>query len=52
MFCGDETGAVVVDVGSSNARFGWSGEDTPKCVFSSVRETYFPDATLLFVSLI
>jgi len=37
MYGGDETGGLVVDIGSYNARFGWAGEDVPKAVFSSVR---------------
>jgi hypothetical protein len=37
MYGGDETGGLVVDIGSANARFGWAGEDVPKSVFSSVR---------------
>lgn len=37
MFCGDETGGLVVDIGAYNSRFGFSGEDTPKSVFNSVR---------------
>jgi hypothetical protein len=26
MFCGDETGALVGEVGYSNSRFGWAGD--------------------------
>lgn len=35
MYCGDEVGAIVGDIGYSNARFGFAGEDIPKCIFSS-----------------
>eukprot|EP01138_Halocafeteria_seosinensis_P008126 gb/GECG01008305.1/.p1 GENE.gb/GECG01008305.1/~~gb/GECG01008305.1/.p1 ORF type:complete len:691 (+),score=99.61 gb/GECG01008305.1/:1-2073(+) len=30
MYCGDETGAVVMDVGHWSSRFGYGGEDFPK----------------------
>ena len=37
MYCGDETGSFVADVGSYQGRFGYGGEDTPKyCVPSYV----------------
>ena len=35
MYCGDETGAFIGDVGSETARFGFGGEDAPKCCVSS-----------------
>ena len=35
MYCGDETGAFVGDIGSHTARFGYGGEDAPKVVVSS-----------------
>lgn len=35
MYGGDEVSSLVFDVGSFNARFGCSGEDTPKYVFQS-----------------
>ena len=35
MYCGDETGSFVGDVGSHFARFGYGGEDTPKHVVPS-----------------
>eukprot|EP01029_Cantina_marsupialis_P028907 TRINITY_DN778161_c0_g1_i1.p1 TRINITY_DN778161_c0_g1~~TRINITY_DN778161_c0_g1_i1.p1 ORF type:complete len:407 (-),score=92.11 TRINITY_DN778161_c0_g1_i1:124-1311(-) len=35
MYCGDEVGAIVVDIGAQNARFGFGGEDIPKHCFSS-----------------
>ena len=35
MYCGDETGAFIGDVGSETARFGFGGEDAPKCCLSS-----------------
>ena len=36
MFCGDDTGALVMEVGCANSRFGFAGDDMPKAVFSSV----------------
>jgi len=30
MFCGDETGAFVADLGYSNSRFGYGGDPDPK----------------------
>ena len=39
-FSRDEVGALVVDIGSSVARFGFAGEDTPKAVFDSVSINY------------
>jgi hypothetical protein len=35
MYCGDETGAFIGDVGSHSARFGYGGEDCPKIVAPS-----------------
>lgn len=35
MYCGDETGAFIGDVGSHTARFGYGGEDCPKVVIPS-----------------
>eukprot|EP00547_Thalassionema_nitzschioides_P005324 CAMPEP_0194219930 /NCGR_PEP_ID=MMETSP0156-20130528/27197_1 /TAXON_ID=33649 /ORGANISM="Thalassionema nitzschioides, Strain L26-B" /LENGTH=462 /DNA_ID=CAMNT_0038949781 /DNA_START=27 /DNA_END=1412 /DNA_ORIENTATION=- len=35
MYCGDETGAFIGDVGSNTSRFGYGGEDNPKHVVSS-----------------
>ena len=35
MYCGDETGAFIGDVGSHTARFGYGGEDCPKLVVPS-----------------
>ena len=35
MYCGDETGAFIGDVGSHTARFGYGGEDCPKVVVPS-----------------
>lgn len=34
-FGGDETGAIVGDVGRFYSKFGFAGEDTPKCVLNS-----------------
>lgn len=35
MYCGDETGSFVGDVGSHVSRFGYGGEDAPKYVVPS-----------------
>ena len=35
MYCGDETGSFVGDLGSSTSRFGYGGEDAPKYVVPS-----------------
>jgi actin-related protein len=35
MYCGDETGAYIGDIGSSSCRFGYGGEDNPKLVIPS-----------------
>ncbi len=35
MFCGDETGGVVVDVGAYSSKFGYSGDDMPRIIFPS-----------------
>lgn len=35
MYCGDETGAFIGDIGSHTARFGYGGEDCPKLVIPS-----------------
>ena len=35
MYCGDETGAFIGDVGSYTSRFGYGGEDCPKVVVPS-----------------
>jgi actin-related protein len=39
MYCGDETGAYIGDVGSHTARFGYGGEDNPKYVAPSYMAT-------------
>ena len=39
MYCGDETGAFVGDVGRDTCRFGYGGEDIPKVVTSSYAPT-------------
>ncbi|KAK8794721.1 hypothetical protein WA158_001702 [Blastocystis sp. Blastoise] len=36
MYCSDETGSIVADIGSSMCKFGFGGEDVPRCVFPSV----------------
>ena len=36
MYGGDEVSAVVVDVGYTNSKAGFAGEDNPKAVFPSV----------------
>jgi actin-like protein 6A len=35
MYCGDETGSFIGDVGSHTCRFGYGGEDNPKFVAPS-----------------
>jgi len=35
MYGGDEVSAIVLDIGSTNAKAGYAGEDTPKCVIPS-----------------
>lgn len=35
MYGGDEVSSLVFDIGTFNARFGYSGEDSPKFVFQS-----------------
>lgn len=35
MYCGDETGSFVGEVGTHSSRFGYGGEDTPKVVLPS-----------------
>ena len=35
MYCGDEVSAVVGDIGTTHARFGFAGEDTPKAFLPS-----------------
>ena len=37
MPCADEVNALVIDLGSSTAKAGYAGDDTPKCYFPSVR---------------
>lgn len=36
MYCGDETGSFIGDIGSSSSRFGYGGEDSPKYVIPSL----------------
>ncbi|OQR96631.1 actin-like protein [Achlya hypogyna] len=36
MYCGDEVGAFVGDVGTLSSKFGYAGEDTPNCILPSV----------------
>jgi Actin len=36
MYCGDETGSFVGEVGSHTARFGYGGDDAPKFVVPSL----------------
>jgi len=35
MYCGDETGSFIADIGYSKSRFGYGGEDCPRAVFDS-----------------
>jgi actin-related protein len=43
MYCGDETGAVIGDIGSHTSRFGYGGEDCPKVVISSAAYRHVKD---------
>jgi len=36
MYCGDDVSSVVIDMGSYQTRFGYSGEDCPRCVIPSM----------------
>ncbi len=36
VFVADEVSAIVVDVGYTNCKAGFAGEDNPKAVFPSV----------------
>ena len=42
MYCGDETGAFVGDIGSHTARFGYGGEDSPKVLVPSAVYKHSP----------
>lgn len=42
MYCGDETGAFIGDIGSHTARFGYGGEDCPKVVIPSAAYKHSP----------
>jgi actin-like protein 6A len=35
MYCGDETGSFIGEIGSHNCRFGYGGEDNPKLTMPS-----------------
>jgi actin-related protein len=35
MYCGDETGSFIGEIGSHACRFGYGGEDNPKMVTPS-----------------
>ena len=35
MYCGDETGSFIGEIGSHTCRFGYGGEDNPKMVMPS-----------------
>lgn len=35
MYCGDETGSFIGEIASNSSRFGYGGEDAPKCVIPS-----------------
>ena len=37
----DDTGGVVIDVGSYACKFGYAGDDVPKAVFPGVRDGLF-----------
>ena len=40
MYCGDETGSFIGEVGSHTCRFGYGGEDNPKLVIPSYVVTH------------
>ena len=42
MYGGDEVSAIVLDVGSSNCKAGFAGEDNPKAVFPTVLSCPLP----------
>lgn len=44
VFGGDETGALVIDVGSYMVKAGYAGEDTPKAYFASATGRRGPEA--------
>ena len=39
-FLADEVSAIVIDVGYTNCKAGFAGEDNPKAVFPSVRSRF------------
>ena len=48
MYCGDETGAFLGDIGTTSSKFGYGGEDCPKLVVPShLSHNYqsFPSST-------
>ena len=42
MMCGDEVACVVADIGSSQCKFGFAGQDAPHHVFRSETGRYSP----------
>ena len=50
MYCGDETGAFIGDIGSHGSRFGYGGEDNPKHVVPSytLQDGAIPSSPLEF----
>ena len=44
----DEVSAIVVDVGYTNCKAGFAGEDNPKAVFPSVRNSISYKVPLLY----
>jgi actin-related protein len=49
MYCGDETGAFIGDIGSHGCRFGYGGEDNPKYVVPSYTQNRaIPSSSLEF----
>jgi len=50
MYCGDETGAFIGEIGSHTSRFGYGGEDNPKYVVPSYKrdDESIPMSTLQF----
>jgi actin-related protein len=45
MYCGDETGSFIGEIGSHTCRFGYGGEDNPKLVLPSYTVVHSSDHT-------
>jgi actin-related protein len=51
MYCGDETGSFIGDVGSCSARFGYGGNNAPSYVVPSIVMTQEDNAKILKSSI-